>query len=43
VSNLRYGTRSENIRDNVRHGTHNKSTRTHCPRGHLYSPENTYL
>lgn len=26
-SNLRYGTRSENIRDQVRHGTHNSNQR----------------
>lgn len=39
VENLRYGTRSENTRDRVDHGTHPHTRRTHCPRGHaLESP-----
>lgn len=32
--NLRYDTPSGNMRDQVRHGTHHWSKRTHCPRGH---------
>lgn len=40
-SNLRYGTRSENMRDALRHGTHAQARKTHCPSGHPYSPENT--
>jgi hypothetical protein len=40
--NLKWATRSENIHDSVRHGTHNMTRRTHCPRGHEYTPENTY-
>lgn len=34
LSNLKYGTSSENHFDAVRHGTHSKTRRTHCPRGH---------
>lgn len=33
-SNLRWDTPSENVWDQVRHGTHHNHTRTHCPRGH---------
>lgn len=33
-SNLRWGTRSENVLDEVEAGTHNNSRKTHCPRGH---------
>lgn len=42
-SNLRYGTPSENKRDQVRHGTHACASKQACPRGHAYTPENTYL
>lgn len=34
LSNLRYGTRSENNFDAVRHGTHRAAAKTHCVRGH---------
>jgi hypothetical protein len=34
LANLAWGTHSENMQDRVRHGTHNKTRRTHCPRGH---------
>ncbi|WP_040828884.1 NUMOD4 motif-containing HNH endonuclease [Nocardia jiangxiensis] len=42
LDNLRWGTRSENMRDRVRHGNHyaHGSTKTHCPLGHPYSGEN---
>nr|WP_296764195.1 NUMOD4 domain-containing protein [Rhodococcus sp. (in: high G+C Gram-positive bacteria)] len=40
VDNLRWGTRSENILDNVARGTHNESRKTHCPRGHLLADPN---
>lgn len=38
VENLRYDTHRENIRDQVRHGTHAKSSRTACKWGHEYIP-----
>lgn len=41
ASNLAWGTRSENIRDAVRHGTHNMTRKTHCKHGHEFTPENT--
>ena len=41
--NLTWGTSSENVRDAVRHGTHNNARKTHCPRGHPYDEENTYV
>jgi len=34
LSNLAYGTYSENARDSVVHGTHHNAQVTHCPRGH---------
>lgn len=43
VENLRWDTRSENASDAVIHGTHPHSTKTHCPRGHEYSTDNTYI
>lgn len=42
VSNLRYGTRSDNIRDSIRHGTHRNAAQTHCSRGHLLAEPNLY-
>ena len=43
VHNLRWGTRSENILDQVRNGKHAMASRTSCPQGHAYTPENTYV
>lgn len=43
LENLRWGTKSENSLDAVAHGTHNHVRKTHCPAGHPYSPENTYI
>lgn len=34
VGNLRWGARSTNVRDSVRHGTHHMTRRASCPRGH---------
>ncbi len=34
LTNLRWGTRSENQWDQIRHGTHAETNKTHCPRGH---------
>jgi hypothetical protein len=38
--NLRWGTRTENAYDAVRHGQHPMSKRTTCPRGHPYTHRN---
>ena len=42
LRNLSWGSRAENIRDQVRHGTHRNASKTHCPSGHPYDDENTY-
>lgn len=42
LRNLSWGSRSENIRDQLRHGTHRNASKTHCPSGHPYDDENTY-
>jgi len=42
VENLAWGSRSENSVDQVRHGTHRNISKTHCIRGHEFTPENTY-
>lgn len=42
LSNLRYGSTSENRMDSVEHGTHNNASKTECAQGHEYTPENTY-
>jgi len=34
ASNLYYGTRSDNVRDSLAHGTHNNAKKYECPRGH---------
>jgi hypothetical protein len=43
IENLSWGTRSENMYDRVRHGTHPMSMKTHCPQGHPYDDANTYI
>lgn len=40
LSNLRWGTRSDNLRDMVRNGRHWQRVKTHCPRGHELSGDN---
>ncbi|MDX3713446.1 HNH endonuclease signature motif containing protein [Streptomyces europaeiscabiei] len=42
LSNLSYGTRSENELDKARHGTNPNARKTHCPQGHPYDEANTY-
>lgn len=37
AENLSYGTRSENMYDSIRNGSHNRASRTHCCRGHEYT------
>ena len=34
LSNLRYGTHTDNMRDTLKHGTHAETNKTHCPRNH---------
>lgn len=43
ATNLRWGDRSDQALDMVRHGTHNYARRTHCSKGHEYTPGNTYI
>lgn len=43
TSNLRWGTRSENLHDMVRNGRHRSARKTHCKRGHEFTAENTKL
>lgn len=43
LTNLAYGTHSENGLDAVRNGTHVQASKTHCPLGHPFSPTNTYI
>jgi hypothetical protein len=42
LTNLTYGTQSENIRDQLLHGTHHEARKTHCKWGHEFTPENTW-
>lgn len=41
AENLAWGTRSHNMRDALRHGTHPQASKTHCPQGHPYDQSNT--
>lgn len=41
LENLRWGTYSENLHDAVRNGIHKEANKTHCKRGHEFTPENT--
>jgi hypothetical protein len=42
VGNLRWDTKSENMLDRVRHGTHPNTNKTHCKYGHEFTSENTH-
>jgi len=42
LENLRWGTSLENSQDMIAHGRTNARI-THCPQGHEYSTENTYI
>lgn len=41
LTNLRWDTHGNNLRDKVRDGTDHHATRTHCPREHAYDEVNT--
>ena len=41
-AHLWWGTGSDNIRDTVAKGRHRNARKTHCARGHEFTPENTY-
>lgn len=43
ITNLVWGTVSENNIDRVIHGTHHNAAKTHCANGHKYTPSNTYI
>ncbi len=40
---LEGGTQTDNMRDVVERGRHFYANKTHCPQGHEYTKENTYL
>ena len=42
LTNLAYGTPTENMRDQVEHGSHANARKTHCPNEHPYDEVNTY-
>jgi hypothetical protein len=43
LTNLMWGTHSENQYDQVTHGTHKHAAKDECPAGHPYDEANTYI
>lgn len=43
LTNLQWGTHSQNQFDQVKHGKHPHASKNHCPVGHPYDDENTYV
>ncbi len=43
LENLEWGTYQDNTFDRVRNGHDGNARKTHCPAGHPYSEENTYV
>ena len=43
IEHLEGGTHSDNEWDKVERGRHHNANKTHCARGHEFTPENTYL
>lgn len=43
LSNLRWASPSDNIRDSVRNGTNFRANKTHCKHGHAFTPQNTQV
>jgi len=43
LSNLRWGTHADNVRDTLIHGTHNQASKTHCAAGHAFDEANTRI
>lgn len=41
LTNIAYGTPSQNQRDRIAHGNHHNAAKTHCIAGHEFTPENT--
>ena len=40
---LYWGTASDNLKDEVKDGTHYNATKNHCSKGHKFDESNTYL